>query len=525
VDGGATLNLTNASGINATDINVTLGADTANNVSGQGNLTGPLTLGVGSLTKNGSENWTIAATNIYTGKTVINGGTLTILAPTALGPVTTFTPDYVTLNGGSLAVTSNITFTDGFGGFTASGGAGGFNVGAGATLIISNEIAGAGTLTKSGTGTLILSGSNSFTGTLNVDSSINVGSDGSLRVASSNAISGVLSPIVFRNNNGGVSTFELDGSNGNILVTQNVAMSGRSSTIPALVNIAGSNTLAGTLRSTGGGGQYRIESDSGLLTLSGSVSNIAVETVTFTFQGNGNISVPGLVEDGVNTVSLVKEGTGSLFLNGTNTYTGQTTVSGGTLGGTGIISGPISVASGGTLSPGSSIGTLTINNSLTLAGNTFIEINKTAATRDQILGLTSVNYGGTLTVSNLSGTLAANDSFQIFPATTFTGNFTSIAPSPGGGLSWNFNPTNGMLSVVSDIPNTPTNITFSVSGNTLNLNWPANYLGWILQNQTNSLNVGLNTNWTDMPGSASVTSTNITIIPVNPTVFFRLRHP
>jgi hypothetical protein len=82
-----------------------------------------------------------------------------------------------------------------------------------------------------------------------------------------------------------------------------------------------------------------------------------------------------------------------------------------------------------------------------------------------------------------------------------------------------------MLSVVSDIPNTPTNITFSVSGNTLNLNWPANYLGWILQNQTNSLNVGLNTNWTDMPGSASVTSTNITIIPVNPTVFFRLRHP
>jgi hypothetical protein len=42
------------------------------------------------------------------------------------------------------------------------------------------------------------------------------------------------------------------------------------------------------------------------------------------------------------------------------------------------------------------------------------------------------------------------------------------------------------------------------------------------------LNVGLIANsnaWFDISNSASVTSTNITINPANPTVFFRLRHP
>jgi hypothetical protein len=63
-------------------------------------------------------------------------------------------------------------------------------------------------------------------------------------------------------------------------------------------------------------------------------------------------------------------------------------------------------------------------------------------------------------------------------------------------------------------------IQFSLSGNTLSLSWPTN-LGWILQSETN-----LSSNaWIDMPGSGSVTSTNITIDPANPTLFFRMRLP
>jgi len=71
----------------------------------------------------------------------------------------------------------------------------------------------------------------------------------------------------------------------------------------------------------------------------------------------------------------------------------------------------------------------------------------------------------------------------------------------------------------------PTNITFSVSGSTLSLSWPATHLGWILQNQTNSIATGLSTNWLDVPGTATVTSTNITVSPIIPTAFYRLRHP
>ena len=74
-------------------------------------------------------------------------------------------------------------------------------------------------------------------------------------------------------------------------------------------------------------------------------------------------------------------------------------------------------------------------------------------------------------------------------------------------------------------PNTPTNLNYSVSGTTLTISWPANYLGWILQSQTNALNVGLNSNWYDVPGSGSIVATNLPINPANPSVFYRLRHP
>jgi hypothetical protein len=76
-----------------------------------------------------------------------------------------------------------------------------------------------------------------------------------------------------------------------------------------------------------------------------------------------------------------------------------------------------------------------------------------------------------------------------------------------------------------EVPTTPTNLTYSVSGNTLTLSWPANYLGWILQSQTNALSTGLSGTWFDWPGSAAVTTTNLTINPADPTVFFRLRNP
>jgi fibronectin-binding autotransporter adhesin len=522
VDGGATLNLTNATGINAPGINLIIAG------GGVGNITGPLTLGAGSVTVGGGT-WNIAATNTYTGDTIINGGTLIIPAKTALGPVSILTPAYVQLNGGSLGVTNNITFADGLGGFTANGGFGGFNVGAGATLTISNQISGTGTIIKSGPGTLILSGSNTFTGILNIDTGGNAVNDGVLEITTSSAIAGVQTPIAIRNITGGDSTFELNSTNGNILVTQDITLNGRSPSIPAILNAAGTNMLAGNFTGGNGGPKYVIESDSGLLTLGSSGTLLTFTTAdpqTITFQGNGSFSVAGVISDGVATTGVEKDGNGSLTLNTVNTYTGSTIVNGGTLTGTGTISGAVNVTAGGTFSPGTPLGTLTINNTLTLAGSTSIAVNKTLATSSQVAGLTGVTYGGTLVVSNLSGTLVSGDNFQVFPATTFSGNFSSISPAPGGGLSWNFNPTNGILSVVTGgIPTTPTNITFSVSGGNMTLNWPQSYTGWILQAQTNSLAVGITTNWVNVASSATTNSVTMPINPANPTVFFRLRSP
>ena len=78
---------------------------------------------------------------------------------------------------------------------------------------------------------------------------------------------------------------------------------------------------------------------------------------------------------------------------------------------------------------------------------------------------------------------------------------------------------------VQGIPTTPTSITFSVSSGQLTINWPAGYAGWILQSQTNTLSVGLGTNWADVPGSAGVTSESMPINAANPAVFYRLRSP
>jgi 4-phytase/acid phosphatase len=68
----------------------------------------------------------------------------------------------------------------------------------------------------------------------------------------------------------------------------------------------------------------------------------------------------------------------------------------------------------------------------------------------------------------------------------------------------------------------PTNITASVSTNTLTVAWPADHLGWILQAQTNGLSAG---QWFDLPGSSDGNSVAISINPANPAVFYRLRQP
>ena len=78
-----------------------------------------------------------------------------------------------------------------------------------------------------------------------------------------------------------------------------------------------------------------------------------------------------------------------------------------------------------------------------------------------------------------------------------------------------------LITLVSAVNPNPGPIQFYLTGNQLTLGWPTN-LGWTLQVQTNNLNVGLGTNWLNVPGSTTVTNVVIPIDPINGSVFYRL---
>ncbi len=148
-----------------------------------------------------------------------------------------------------------------------------------------------------------------------------------------------------------------------------------------------------------------------------------------------------------------------------------TLASGQTLQGNGTITGSLTVGAGATVSPGGigAIGTLTVSSAVALSGTTSMELNKTAATSDQIIGSGNISYGGTLSVANLAGTLAAGDSFKLFGGAAYIGTFAAISPAtPGNGLIWDTSSlnSNGMLKIAVGTAS-PTISDITVSGNNI----------------------------------------------------------
>jgi autotransporter-associated beta strand protein len=225
--------------------------------------------------------------------------------------------------------------------------------------------------------------------------------------------------------------------------------------------------------------------------VTGTVTNVVITcpginytaTPTFTLIGGGATTpatITGLAPTANTSGGLTAIGAGVTTLSGANTYTGNTTVSAGTL----EIVQPV-------LAPPSTV---------TVASGAILQLD--FSTTNAVSGLV------------LNGVSQAAGLY----------NSANSAPYISG---------SGSLLVGSFViaPN-PTNITFSVSGSgsskTLNLSWPADHLGWILQAQTNSLGSGLSSlagKWFDIPGSSSTTSASYPINPAQPTVFYRLRHP
>ncbi len=228
---------------------------------------------------------------------------------------------------------------------------------------------------------------------------------------------------------------------------------------------------------------------------------------------------------------LTKLGSGILRFNGTNTYTGTTRVSAGILCGFGTIAGPVNVASGAALLPGTTtaIGTLTINNSLTFSnGSTaFMKISLDGGpNNDMVSGLSSVSYGGSLMVSNIGVTsLAGGGSFQLFNASSHTGNFSSVTVLPSG--SGTFNPATGILTITSTTGptvNPPVvsngNLILTGSGGTAGAGYT-----WL---STTNLTIPAAAWITNTTGTFSGTGTFSNSIPVNynePARFYLLRTP
>ena len=229
----------------------------------------------------------------------------------------------------------------------------------------------------------------------------------------------------------------------------------------------------------------------------------------------------------VGAVALQKVGTGTLLLDGTNTYTGGTTVSAGTLSGSGMLASAVSIQSAATLAPGdAAAGILTVNGGLTINGNLLFKLDKSSPlTNDLVVVTGSLSSAGTgtLTVTNLGPALFAGDRFVLFSQPLVNGGALSIS-GPVGVTFTNLLATDGSIKVLSaPTASNPTNLMFSVSGGALQLSWPADHLGWYAQ--SNAVGVVHSSSWFDIPGSQQETSLNIPINSALPQVYYRLRHP
>jgi hypothetical protein len=242
--------------------------------------------------------------------------------------------------------------------------------------------------------------------------------------------------------------------------------------------------------------------------------------------GNGtstiNITAGVLNAGGVVTVDNIN------LTSGTISNAALITVS--SLKGTGTILGPVTVLTN--LGPGLPVGTLIISNNLVLSAtctNVF-EVNLDTFAADKVAGVSNVTFGGTLVLTNVGGVTAATNgaTFKLFDAATYSGSFAATnLPALGGGFVWDLSSlgTNGSVKLVATVNTAPTNMIFQLTGGALDLSWPTDHTGWRLEGQTNTLNIGLTTNWFTVAGSAATNRIVLTINPTNGSSFFRLVYP
>lgn len=293
--------------------------------------------------------------------------------------------------------------------------------GAATTATIAANLVGAGRLDKVDVGTLVLAGTNTYTGGTQV-------SGGTLQLGDGGTVGSLVGDVTdnatLAFNHSGANTFA-----GTISGSGTVMQIGSGTTTLAAVN----TYTGGTTVSTG--------------TLSGSATSFGSGTITDNAALIINQPTGATMANAINgTGTLAKTGTGVLNYTGTGTLFGATTVaqgtlvvngalansgvtvsSGATLAGAGTV-GATTVQSGGTVAPGSNgangpIGTLSVNGNYVQAAGSAYQVkvdSSTLSTADRInvAGTASVATGSVLNVTRTSSSpYALNSQYTVLNAT------------------------------------------------------------------------------------------------------------
>ena len=374
-----------------------------------------------AIIKNGTGTWTLSGINTYTGATTINAGTLKAgVATQAFGVTSAVT--LANTSGATLDITG---YSNTIGSLTGGGITGGSITLGAATLTIGSdnsspaayagEISGSGALTKSGTGTLILSGTNIYTGATTV-------STGVLNIQNAAALGTTAAGTTVSN----LAALQIQGG---ITVTEAITLQSPGiSSDGGIRNISGDNTLSGAITLSG---SSKIASDAGLLSLNVASGNSITGTYNLTFSGGGNITVADLID--ISSATLTKDGTGTLTFSVTNTYGGTTTINEGILsfaafgsnGFAGSNGNGTLVLGGGTLQyTGSTASTV---QNITLTTGTASSIDVASGTTLTMSGANPVSNGSLIKLG--AGTLVLSGTSSFTGGTTITAGTLALGGS------------------------------------------------------------------------------------------------